>query len=62
MIQVSPGINVFRMEKVSPSSCRVHPMTYCDVIAGLSDQLPITISLKTNFIASLISIYLVLIP
>ena len=36
-------------------------MTHCDVIAALSDQLPIKVSLEDLF-ASLRNVYLVLIP
>ena len=41
---------------------RVHPMPHCDVIAALSDQLPIKVSLERRCIRFINNVYLVLIP
>ena len=47
-----PGVQSLCVDwrKALRSLWRVHPMTHCDVIAALSDQLPIKVSLERRFI------------
>ena len=47
-----PGVQSLCVDwrKSLRSLFRVHPMTHCDVIAALSDQFPIKVSLERRFI------------
>ena len=50
-----PGVQSLCVDwrKFSRSLWRVHPMTHCDVIAALSDQLSIKVSLERRYIRSI---------
>ena len=59
-----PGVQSLCVDwrKSLRSLWRVHPMTHCDVIAALSDQFPIKVSLERRFIRFIKKCLLVLIP